>query len=156
MLLIMNQSGAMSNLADNIFLQKFEELFELNQTGEITITDYLHSLDKLDIPKEISLPLTFDEFRTRVERLLDNKSTNGFHNAEINLMHTEINNFYKFIEGVKKSQPVVEITTLVRLILEYLQDTPISHLPEFLFTALTGSNNRAFATAVVRRFDMPL
>jgi len=156
MLPYMNQDEAASLIADKSFLQKFEELFDLNHTGQLPISEYLLALDNIEIPSIVNLPKSFEDFRNKVASLIENKNSNGFHNADVDLMHTEIHNFYKFIESIENSEAVIEINRLVRMILEYLQDTPISHLPELLFTAVTGSRNRAFATAVVRRFDMPL
>ncbi len=142
--------------ADKSFLVQFERLYDSIYTGQLSIREYLDSIDALEIPQTIAVTQDYESFKANIDNLLENKDQAGFQNAELYLMCGDIENFFKFIEGVKKDKIELELHMLVRFILEYLQDTHTSHLPEFLFTALTGSRNRAFVTAVVRRLDMPL
>lgn len=152
----MSTDEAVLTAADKSFLQQFEQLYDQIYTGQVSIQEYLANLDSLVIPQTIVVTQDFDSFKANIDYLLENKDQAGFQNAELYLMYGELESFYKFVEGIKREKAELELQLLVRFILEYLQDTHTSHLPEFYFTALAGSRNRAFVTAVVRRLDMPL
>lgn len=152
----MSDTNLLPLFTDNDCLRHIEQIYTSYHQGKLSIAEYLKALDIASIPECTELPNSYNEFKERVNYLVSNKHKNGFQNAEFDIMNSELERFYKFVENLKLQKPIIEIAILARYILEYLQDTPISHLPELLFTALTGSTNRAFATAVTRRYDLPL